>query len=65
MRAFISLIVVLCIGCTKELENQVEELRQANLSLVKQLNNLISDMDSYEAQIAILEFQLNNPKCKF
>ena len=65
MRAFISLIVVLCIGCTKELENQVEELRQANLSLVKQLNNLIADMDSYEAQIAILEFQLNNPNVSF
>ena len=47
MRVFISLIVVLCIGCTKELENQVEELRQVNFSLVEQLNNLIVDMDAY------------------
>jgi hypothetical protein len=35
MRIIISLIVVFCIGCTKELENQVEELRQANLSLIR------------------------------
>ena len=65
MRVVICLVVVFFIGCTKELENQVEELEQANIILLEQLNNLIADMDAYEAQIAILEYQLNNPNVSF
>ena len=65
MRAVICLAVVFFVGCTKELENQVEELKQANIILLEQLNNLIADMDAYEAQIAVLEYQLNNPNVSF
>ena len=42
MRAVICLVVVFFVGCTKELENQVEELKQANIILLEQLNNLIA-----------------------
>lgn len=65
MRVAICLLVVFFNGCTTELENQVEELKQSNIALLEQLNNLIADMDAYEAQIAILEFQLNNPNVSF
>jgi len=53
MRVVFYLIVFFFVSCTKELENQVEELKQANIILLEQLNNLIADMNAYEAQITI------------
>ena len=44
MRVVFYLIVFFFVSCTKELENQVEELKQANIILLEQLNNLIADM---------------------
>tara|TARA_B110000046_G_scaffold183988_1_gene221368 strand:- start:1063 stop:1614 length:552 start_codon:yes stop_codon:yes gene_type:complete len=65
LKIIISFFLVFFITCTKKLENQVEELKQANNALIEQLNNLIVDMDAYEAKIAILEYQLNNPNVSF
>ena len=65
MKIFICFLLIFFIGCSKELENQVEELRQSNSELTEQLNILIAGMDAYEAQIAILEYQLNNPNVSF
>ena len=65
MKIFICFLLIFFIGCSKELENQVEELKQSNSELTEQLNILIAGMDAYEAQIAILEYQLNNPNVSF
>ena len=61
---FYSLLFVL-FSCTKDLEDQIEELKKSNESLTEQLNSLISEMDAYEAQITILEYQLDNPSLNF
>jgi hypothetical protein len=59
---FLFLIVV---SCTKDLETQINALEVANDELKNSLNQLLLQMDSYEAQIAILEYQLSNPEVSF
>lgn len=65
MKIIVSFFLIFFISCSKNLENQLEELRQENNSLLERLNTLIANMDAYEAQIAILEYQLNNPNVSF
>ena len=46
-------------------KNNLHEYITYKPSSIEQLNNLIADMDAYETQIAILDYQLNNPNISF
>ena len=52
---FLFLIVV---SCTKDLETQINALEVANDELKNSLNQLLLQMDSYEAQIAIFRIPI-------
>ena len=52
---FLFLIVM---SCTKDLETQINALEVANEELKNSLSQLLLQMDSYEAQIAIFRIQI-------
>ena len=52
---FLFLIVM---SCTKDLETQINALEVANEELKSSLSQLLLQMDSYEAQIAIFRIPI-------
>lgn len=63
IKYFFFLLIIF--GCTKDLENQVNDLEAANQELLEKFNAVVDQLDAYEAQLAILEFHLANLKVSF
>jgi len=59
------LFFFLFLGCTKELEDQLNTLEASNEALKEELSLLSLQLDAYEAQLAILEYQAANPEVHF